>query len=96
MKAFKIVTAFFIILPMLYSCTGPGQNNLSTRNRKGNIMVLDDFEKKPGQIKWEGSVSLSEKFPAHGKSCCKLDTTGGAPLRLETRNCLKNGVHLNI
>ena len=48
-------------------------------------MVLDDFEEKPGLIKWEGSVSLSEKFSAHGKSCCKLDTTGGAPLRLETR-----------
>ncbi|HUU26933.1 MAG TPA: beta-galactosidase [archaeon] len=41
--------------------------------KAGNVLVLDDFEKDSSLELWKGPVSLSGDYPAHGKSCLKLD-----------------------
>jgi len=84
MKANNIIIALSYILPLLYSCTGQGPDHSSLKKTGGDVLVLNDFEKESDFNKWEGTVSLSDKFPAHGKACCKLDAAGGVSLWLET------------
>jgi len=85
MKVNIIFTVLYLFLTMFYSCTGPGPDHSSLKKTGGDVLVLNDFEKESDFNKWEGTASLSDKFHAHGKACCKLDTAREEPLWLETR-----------
>ncbi|HUU26934.1 MAG TPA: beta-galactosidase [archaeon] len=45
----------------------------SSQPKADNVLVLDDFENESSLELWSGPVSLSGDYPAHGKSCLRLD-----------------------
>ncbi|MEA2063545.1 MAG: beta-galactosidase, partial [Gemmatimonadota bacterium] len=50
---------------------------------RAGTLVLDDFESDVSLELWNGNVTISEKFPAHGRTCLALDLTGRRSLESE-------------
>jgi len=54
------------------------------------VLVFDDFEDKSTFKTWNGSISLSDEFPSHGKTSLKLFAPGWQPLLLESERIPKD------
>jgi hypothetical protein len=76
---------FFIISILWTTC----QTSESDRPER-KVTVIDDFENRSSLAKWEGTYSLSRKFPAHGRSCFHLYSTDGQPVWIETKKMPDN------
>ena len=48
------------------------------------VWVINDFEDQSGLQNFSGTVSLSNRFPAHGRACLKLSDSTGHALYMET------------
>ena len=53
------------------------------------VSILDDFEDAGMPEIWKGTFTLSNAFPAHGKSCLELRAPAGEPLWLESEELIK-------
>jgi hypothetical protein len=60
-----------LFLCMINACNSDQKSN-SLNQRAESTMILDDFEKPSASGIWNGPVSRSEEFPAHGNACLKL------------------------
>jgi hypothetical protein len=69
----------FLIISICWTCHTSESDRIET-----NIAVIDDFENRSSHEKWEGTFSLSRKFPAHGRSCLDLSDADGQPVWIET------------
>ena len=79
----KICNLFNIILLFLlapYACNETSQE----------VIVLDDFESSSSIAIWNGTLSLSKEFPAHGKHSLKLNSSDGRPLWMECEKLPKD------
>jgi len=82
------VLLFFSLL--LYACNGtPTESSAASENAQ-EVFILDDFENATISEIWNGTVSLSKEFPAHGKRCLELTTNDEQPLWLESEELLKD------
>ena len=71
-----------LTLTLLYSGFVQSQNGSSLEIKKTEkVNVFDDFEDQSTLKNWEGPITFSNEFPAHGKSCLKLNTSEGQPLQ---------------
>jgi len=87
----KKILVFTLTLALLYSGFAQSQNASSLGvKKKAEVNVLDDFEDPSTLNNWNGSLFLSNEFPAHGKSCLRLNTSDGQPLWLESKKIPKN------
>jgi hypothetical protein len=57
------------------------------------VIVLDDFESPSLLAIWDGTVSLSREFPAHGKSCLELNSSDDRSLWLESEKLPEDWSH---
>ena len=57
---------------------------LACHETSPDVIVFDDFESSSVDAIWEGTVSLSREFSAHGKSCLELSAADGQALWLES------------
>ncbi len=80
----RILTIISIALAVVPSCNGPRPDNAPGRTGTGHTQVLADFEKSSDLETWNGTASLTREFRAHGRSSCKLVSTGGQPVWIET------------
>lgn len=80
----KIFLKYSFILYLLISFNGIAQPIQS------KVFVIDDFENTSLLGKWEGPVSLTSEFTAHGKSCLKLQSLNGNGLWLQTESILRD------
>ncbi|MGP8323481.1 MAG: beta-galactosidase [Methanosarcinaceae archaeon] len=76
--------SLFILVSLLlfasYACNETSQE----------VIVLDDFESSSSIAIWNGTLSLSKEFPAHGKSCLELNSSDGRPLWMESEKLPKD------
>ncbi|MEA2063295.1 MAG: beta-galactosidase [Gemmatimonadota bacterium] len=56
----------------------------SPRTALPETLVLDDFENISSLEHWQGPVSLSDGYPAHGKGCLEIDLSDRRARTLET------------
>ena len=87
---FNLFSLFLLLLLVSYACnkTSPG-NSPASKDSK-DVRILDDFENQSALTTWNGSISLSKEFPAHGKSCLKLKSSDGESLWLESEKLPKD------
>jgi len=48
--------------------------------------LLDDFESESSLNQWKGPISLSREYPAHGRSCIRLDLSQRRSRLLESES----------
>ena len=60
----KPLTVLSMLVLSLAACGSPDS---------GGTLVLDDFESRSSLERWEGPVSISREYAAHGKFCLELD-----------------------
>jgi hypothetical protein len=77
--AFSCLIAFAIC-----SCARQAPELSSTSDSINNTIILDDFEGRNFNGKWDGTITLSNEFPSHGKKCCKIASSGNQPVWLES------------
>ena len=85
MKIFSKLLILFCIMIVNVRCSSPRQDNTTDPANLPKIVVLNDFENKKDLSDWQGPMSLSKEFTAHGKSSLKLTSTEGKPVSLETQ-----------
>lgn len=83
---FKQIVGCCLIIPAICYCTRQTPKQSSNRNSGDKTIILDDFEEKNGIGKWDGTISLSDEFPSHGKMCCKIAAERNQPIWLESVN----------
>jgi hypothetical protein len=82
-----ILLPLFILL--INTCTfhQPGS---SLNQHTESTMILDDFEKPSESGIWNGPVSRSKEFPAHGQACLKLTAPNGQSAWFESQKIPKD------
>ena len=90
MKVYEIflVLLFFLLSSCACKETQPGSS--PTAESTQDVKVLSDFESQSALTIWNGPVSLSKEFPAHGKSSLKLSSSDGRSLWLESEKLPKD------
>src|SRR6478672_12883700 len=87
----NFLQAFSFLLALSFGTPGRAQTDSADEIKKTeHAIVLDDFEDHSSLEKWSGTFSVSNKFPAHGKSCLELKASNGQSLWLETEKITKN------
>ena len=90
MKIYKIFLVLPFFLLSFYACNETQPDSSSTAESTQEVKVLSDFESQSALTVWNGHVSLSKEFPAHGKSSLKLSSSDGGSLWLESEKLPKD------
>ena len=83
-----IVSLLFLLAP--YACNETSPGGSQALKDPNEVIILDDFESPSSLTIWNGTVSLSKEFPAHGKSSLELNSSDGRPLWLESEKLPKD------
>jgi len=86
----RLILILFLAQFFIYGCIRKQQDNSLQKGPEGNALVINDFEKDASFNNWNGTISVSGKFPSHGKKCCKLTSNKDQPLWLETVQPVKD------
>ena len=60
------------------------------KTTESKVLVFDDFEDSSTIRHWNGTFSVSDQFPSHGKTGLSLSTKGWQPPLLENEKIPKN------
>lgn len=90
MKFKNLVALISTLLLLPYACNEVQKESLQSVSSIPTVNTLSDFEIPSSLEIWEGTVSQSNEFPAHGKSSLKLNAPDGGSLWLESERLPKN------
>ena len=90
MKTGNTFNLFVLILLALHACNGTSQEDPPISENSQEVFILDDFESPSISEIWNGTISLSKEFPAHGKRCLELNSSDEQSLWLESEELLKD------
>lgn len=89
-KIFRLI-AVNLIVSLQYGVMAQSQSaGLPQKSDTEKVKVFDDFEDQSTLKNWNGAISLSDEFPAHGKTCLKIFAPGWQPLLLEIEKIPKD------
>lgn len=72
----------------LHAQSSPADFQKNPKEEK--VLIFDDFEDESTFKNWNGSISMSDEFPSHGKTSLKLFAPGWQPLLLESEKIPKD------
>lgn len=72
----------------LHAQSSPADFQKNPKEEK--VLIFDDFEDESTFKNWNGSISISDEFPSHGKTSLKLFAPGWQPLLLESEKIPKD------
>ena len=72
----------------LHAQSSPADFQKNPKEEK--VLIFDDFEDESTFKNWNGSISMSDEFPSHGKTILKLFAPGWQPLLLESEKIPKD------
>ncbi len=90
MKTKFLYTLLSTFLFLTSACNKRQQTDLKIVKSTGKVNILSDFENRSSLEIWEGPISLSNEFPAHGKNGIKLSASDGGLLWLESEKLPKD------
>ena len=91
MKATNLLGVFVLMITMQYRLEAQSSPSLDQQKpTESKILVFDDFEDPATLKNWRGNISLSDKFPSHGKTGLSLFAKGWQPVLAENENIPKN------
>ncbi len=90
MNTKKTVFLLSTFLFLAFACRQTKQESDKNDNNTHEVIILSDFENKSSLEIWDGSISLSNEFPAHGKNGIKLSDADGGSLWIESKKLPKD------
>lgn len=85
----SIVIALMIVMPDCLDAQ-PSSALHQQKPTESSVLVFDDFEDSSTLKNWNGAISLSDKFPSHGKRGLSLFAKGWQPVLAESESIPKN------
>jgi len=90
MRISNLLSVLLLFSLLLYACNGTSTENSTASENSQEVIILDDFESSSVSAIWNGTISLSKEFSAHGKMCLELNSSDEQTLWLESEELLKD------